>query len=389
MADIYAKFQHFHKSDDPKRLQDLKKYLSKCRDKSLRCHSEDSSIILTLACKDGKREIVEYLLKDCAIDPNTTDMNRNAGIHYAASNGFMDIIQLLVDCRGHVNIRNGNDDTALTLAVKSDKLETVKLLLSLGADRDAGGIQPLDIARDRGNTHMIRLLQGTLRVHQPDSNPELQQLHQRLNSLESNWHCLTRSDRSNQSNIHEPSASDTPYSGDLQSQVASLNKQLKRMEEGANPGLSHLDQQLNSFDSKLDCLPISDEQSNQKNVYIDQLRDAYDTLAKRFGELENKFESMIGELMKVQEKTLITVDKRVDSIEKEMSEINKQLMERNKALMMENTSLRLKRSSDLSPHNGMKFTQCYIITIINEFLYIFLIPIFTSSDNFTASLPLT
>lgn len=179
--DFFSKYEKCLKSDDPKRLQEFKKFVKKKEDLGDN-YNKDGYSILTLSCKDGNKEIVKFLLQDCKLNPDAWDENGDSGIHYAASQAFKDIIELLVDFGSDVNIKNGKQETPLILAVGSNKPATVKLLLSFGADTNIGNTKPLDIAREKGFTRMFSLFESTHSYDDAVSKPE--SLYQRLNSVE-------------------------------------------------------------------------------------------------------------------------------------------------------------------------------------------------------------
>jgi ankyrin repeat protein len=86
--------------------------------------------------------------------------------------GHKDIVELLLEQKADVNIRDNGGATALMMAVVeqdelyniaggSDRLETVKLLLNSGADvhiHDNSGKTAFDYAKESGNKQIIHLL---------------------------------------------------------------------------------------------------------------------------------------------------------------------------------------------------------------------------------------
>ncbi len=78
------------------------------------------------------------------------------------------------DRRNFTTIKN----TALHHAVYCGSSRMVKLLLSHGADpdiQDAKALSPLEIAKRRGNTHLVNLMEGHLERKQTEK--ALQQLY--------------------------------------------------------------------------------------------------------------------------------------------------------------------------------------------------------------------
>jgi ankyrin repeat protein len=66
----------------------------------------------------------------------------NTPIHIAAQNGFLAIVQMLIDHKCNLNVKNKKGNTAMHMAIAYDYFETVDALLQNGADptitNDAG-----------------------------------------------------------------------------------------------------------------------------------------------------------------------------------------------------------------------------------------------------------
>ena len=97
--------------------------------------SHTSSPILTYSNSDV---VVKFLL-DHSGDPNAIDKSNYTPLHFAAENGYLSIVRLLVesskDVKSYVNSTNSNQDTALHLAARKGKCEVLKVLINFSCDR--------------------------------------------------------------------------------------------------------------------------------------------------------------------------------------------------------------------------------------------------------------
>ena len=82
--------------------------------------------------------MVKFLL-DHSGDPNAIDKDNKTPLHFAAENGCLNIVRLLVesskDVKSYVNSTNSNQDTALHLAAREGKCEVLKVLINFSSDR--------------------------------------------------------------------------------------------------------------------------------------------------------------------------------------------------------------------------------------------------------------
>jgi uncharacterized protein len=94
-------------------------------------------------------------------NPNQLDDSSRTAMHYAASNGNLQIIAILIKADAKLNPVDPLGDTPLHLAVEQNQIEAAKLLLDAGADVDPqnkDGMTPLMIAASHGNLEMVRAL---------------------------------------------------------------------------------------------------------------------------------------------------------------------------------------------------------------------------------------
>lgn len=131
---------------------------------ALSCRSKDDGTLLMQAAGAGHVPLVQRLLED-GINPNQTDDGGNTALHYTVLNerneNAQPIIDLLVQYDAQSSIKNGNGDTALTLAERlhRDNRETVQHLRT--KTQDAAPINT-DKFTD-GSTRKIRTLK-TIRL---------------------------------------------------------------------------------------------------------------------------------------------------------------------------------------------------------------------------------
>ena len=88
--------------------------------------------LLTIASRDGRRPLVELLLKSGA----KVDGKNNSGetaLHYAAANGHKAVAEVLLKNNADVNARSETGATPLALAQGAGKQDVVALLKKHGA----------------------------------------------------------------------------------------------------------------------------------------------------------------------------------------------------------------------------------------------------------------
>jgi ankyrin repeat protein len=90
---------------------------------------------LHIVAKRGDTTYVSYLLARGA-DPNIKDGEGNTPLLVAVNNGAGGVIDLLVKGGANVNLGNGSGETPLIRAVQRRDLSLVRILLAAGADPD-------------------------------------------------------------------------------------------------------------------------------------------------------------------------------------------------------------------------------------------------------------
>jgi ankyrin repeat protein len=113
----------------------------------LRSDKDESPLML--AAIKGQLELCRRLIA------RNADVNKPGwtALHYAATGGSLEVVQLLLDRYAYIDAESPNGSTPLMMAALYGTSETVKLLLQAGADptiRNALGLSALDFAQ-RGN----------------------------------------------------------------------------------------------------------------------------------------------------------------------------------------------------------------------------------------------
>jgi uncharacterized protein len=94
-------------------------------------------------------------------NPNQTDEASFTGLHYAAMNGNLTIIAILVKASAKLDAKDKLGNTPLHLAADRNQADAVQLLLDVGAPPDQdnkNGMTPLMVAANRGNLEIVRAL---------------------------------------------------------------------------------------------------------------------------------------------------------------------------------------------------------------------------------------
>ncbi|XP_026278881.1 uncharacterized protein LOC113206837 [Frankliniella occidentalis] len=114
---------------------------------------------------DLYRWYADYLAQSCAvdrsvrdntslhIDVNQLDMYRRGAMHYAAEQGYIEVLHILLRAGCSVDVGDSDDVTPLHLAAARDNPEAVALLISCGAKvnrKSIDGTGPLHMAAARG-----------------------------------------------------------------------------------------------------------------------------------------------------------------------------------------------------------------------------------------------
>jgi ankyrin repeat protein len=121
---------------------------------------------LMLAAIKGQLELCRQLIARDA------DVNKPgwAPLHYAATSGNVQVIQLLLDHFAYIDADSPNGSTPLMMAAMYGSDEAVKVLLDAGADaslKNTMGLTALDFAQRSGHEDSVALIAAAIRAKKP------------------------------------------------------------------------------------------------------------------------------------------------------------------------------------------------------------------------------
>lgn len=121
---------------------------------------------LMLAALKGELKLCELLIKKGA------DVNKPgwAPLHYAATNGHVEVIKLLLDENAYIDAASPNGTTPLMMAARYGTESAVKELLQAGADpmlKNDQGLTAVDFANAASRTTSATLITNSMRERQP------------------------------------------------------------------------------------------------------------------------------------------------------------------------------------------------------------------------------
>ena len=152
-------------------------------------YSDDTA--LHLAVLYNELDILQMLLQEGEMSPDSFNNIRRTPLHLAAINGFLKATQVLIDHHANVDLEDQYGETALCLAITNfplacaligagantrdtdaqrffyaavelNQIAAVRVLLTRGVQvlvQDRAGLRAIDIARKAGNEEMIKILQ--------------------------------------------------------------------------------------------------------------------------------------------------------------------------------------------------------------------------------------
>lgn len=111
-------------------LKKIREYLRKGND--VNAQDEDSCTLLASACVTGRIEVVRFLQKIPELHRNIADWTGDTPLMHAARMGHKEVVEELLkhphQCCLDVEALNNYEDTALSIAVASNRRDIVKLL---------------------------------------------------------------------------------------------------------------------------------------------------------------------------------------------------------------------------------------------------------------------
>lgn len=130
-------------------------------------NASDESPLMMAAFK-GYLDIAKRLIEKDA------DVNKPgwAPLHYAATNGQLKLMELLLEQHAFIDAQSPNGTTPLMMAASYGSPEAVKLLIEAGADlrmRNQKGLSALDFAQGAERTDAAELITSALKASAPSS----------------------------------------------------------------------------------------------------------------------------------------------------------------------------------------------------------------------------
>jgi uncharacterized protein len=121
---------------------------------------------LMMASLKGQKEIVRKLIaRDAHV--NKTGWTP---LHYAATGGHVEVIQILLDEYAYIDAESPNKSTPLMMAAKYGTPAAVKLLLEAGADarlRNELGLSAIEFAQQGNRRDSAEMIAAAIRAAQP------------------------------------------------------------------------------------------------------------------------------------------------------------------------------------------------------------------------------
>ena len=136
--------------------------LAEAPDLQVEARNRNDESALMLAALKGQAGLVKRLIERGA------DINKPgwAPLHYAATQGNLDILRLLLDAHAYIDAESPNGTTPLMMAAHYGTVDGVRLLLEAGADaslKNQLGLTAQDFARGAGRPEMADLIGASLR----------------------------------------------------------------------------------------------------------------------------------------------------------------------------------------------------------------------------------
>ena len=123
--------------------------------------SGDLTKLLMLAASNGQVEAVNKLLAITDINVDAAPDEGRTALHWAANNGFVDVIEALLNAGADVDRQDNSGSTALHLAATMNHAKVVDLLRGKGTASDIvdeAGRKPIHYAAMDGNFSVVQLL---------------------------------------------------------------------------------------------------------------------------------------------------------------------------------------------------------------------------------------
>lgn len=128
-------------------------------------NKQDESPLMMAALKGHTAAVRQLIARGADVNkPGWTPL------HYAATNGNLEIIQLLLDHHAFIDAESPNGTTPLMMAARYGSTAAVKLLLEAGADtamKNQHGLTAADFARQGNRPDAAEMISAKVRSQQP------------------------------------------------------------------------------------------------------------------------------------------------------------------------------------------------------------------------------
>jgi ankyrin repeat protein len=124
-------------------------------------YGEHKTLPIIKASRDGRRDIVKYLLSVGANVNGKSVPDGQTALQEAASMGYDDVVEVLIAAGADVKAKDSRGNTPFQMAFFSDHLDVAELLIAKGVDVNTTGtadISPLQGASSMCNPEKIRWL---------------------------------------------------------------------------------------------------------------------------------------------------------------------------------------------------------------------------------------
>lgn len=112
---------------------------------------------LMMAAYQGLLPMVKLMVETYDVEVNKTGWT---ALHYAATNGYDDIVKYLLDHAAYIDAESPNATTPLMMVVMGGHITTVKLLLDEGADMNLRNQQKMDVIDFAKRYHQDEIAAG-------------------------------------------------------------------------------------------------------------------------------------------------------------------------------------------------------------------------------------
>ena len=107
------------------------KYLLQVTDTNVNMENKSTENALMMLAFKGKLDLVKYMVEEIGAEP---DKDGWTPLHYAATNGHLDVVEYLISKEVDIDAQSPSDTTPLMMAARYGHIKVVKYLLDNDAD---------------------------------------------------------------------------------------------------------------------------------------------------------------------------------------------------------------------------------------------------------------